>query len=344
MFNLGMGLLQQGGPRVGPKISFGQALAGASQYANNRMSEVQKLQAQRQLLQQNQRQQQAMSQIQGLLSQPASAVPPMIRRPGAVQAQQAQLQGLLAQANPQAYTQQLIQSQFGQPQQAPNAIREVQALTGFTPGTPEFLAAYKQLKGNNPTPLEQAQLNKLMLDTENLIEERRNAQAQQTQEKEILKIGIESGVKDMIKLNDVNNQLDQTFLQSGIPFTEGRRALSGGIEAVRGAFGLDNESASRLNSNYDLFKKISSDFAGGTMERLGGTSTNFRLQNTLDANANLAAAPAANRFVIASNLQELLAQARAQGVEIPEADKRAAQEIIDSVFSPNVVNLQDLPE
>ena len=53
-FNLGLGLLAASGPRRGPRISFGQGLAEAVQYANQQQSQYNQLQAQRQQLGRNQ--------------------------------------------------------------------------------------------------------------------------------------------------------------------------------------------------------------------------------------------------------------------------------------------------
>lgn len=333
--NFATGLLAQSGYTNRP-TTFGQAVAGAQQYATDRESAALDMEMRRQRIQQAQQRQSALKQLPGLLTNNA---PAGIRAPQGLQ--QERIMGLLGQIAPEQMAQGLLQQMTPQQPNLPTAAEEFLFAQGLPP---EQQQAFSEWANPGPSALETAQLQNLMLDTQNLIDERRREITNEKQETEILKIGIDAGIKDMVKLFDVNNELEDTFLQSGIPFSEGRRALSGGLEAIRGAFGMDSELASKLNSNHDLFKKISNDFAAGTIERLGGTSTNFRLQSTIDANANLAAAPPANRFVIASNLMELLAQARAQGIEVPEADRRAAQKIIDSVFTSNVVDLNDLPE
>lgn len=330
-FNMGIGLLAAGGNRRGPKVSFGQGLAEASQYANQQQAQFQQLQAQRQALQQNQRQQQAVKQLTGLLGQPnAASVPPMIRRPGAIQAQQNQLQGLLAQINPQQFTSSMIQSQFAQQSPQTSAKYADYIAMGGVPGD---MQAFQEFL-NPRDPEEDARLALLSAQLNEQIQQNQTRTQEAATTRATLEAGIESGINDMVKLFDVNNKLDNTFLQSGLGAADQRRGLSGLYEAGLNLFGGDTSKVENLNQNFDLFKKISTDFANNSMARLSGSGSNFRLQATMDANANQAAAPAANRFVIASNLQELLTQARANNITLPKEVVDQAREIINSVFSP----------
>lgn len=330
-FNLGLGLLAASGPRRGPRMSFGQVLAEGAQFANQQQRQFQELQANRQALQQNQRQQQNLQKLQGLLSQPSAAsIPASIRRPGAIQDQQNQLQGLLAQINPQQFTSSLIQSQFAQ--QSPQTSAKFADYIALG-GDPSDMAAYQ--KFSNPgTEENSARLALLAAQLEDQLQDN----AQQAQEartsRATIQSGIESGVNDMIKLFDVNNKLNDTFLQSGLGGSEQRRGLSGLYEGALNLFGGDSSRVESLNESYDLFKKISQDFANNSMAMLGGSGSNFRLQSMVDANANPDASPSANRYVIASNLQELLTQARANNIELPANVRESAMAIINQVFSP----------
>lgn len=169
-FNLGLGLLAASGPRPGPRRSFGQVLAEGAQFANQQQRQFQELQANRQALQQNQRQQQAISQLgkiqqRGLLSPMAGAqallgnVPQSIARPGLMQnaasqmatAQNNHISGLLAQANPQAFTQAAIAQQFApQQQQRPTSqMANFQFLNSLPPGQREQFEA--MLNPENPS-------------------------------------------------------------------------------------------------------------------------------------------------------------------------------------------------
>lgn len=350
LYNLGVGLLAAGGPRRGPKIGFGQGLLEASQYANRQQLQANQLNAQRQALQQKQQQQQAINRIgqiqqRGLLSPMAGAqalmgnIPQSIARPGLLQnatnqmaaAQNNHVSGLLAQANPQAFTQAAIAQQFAPPQGPQTSSRFADYLA--LGGDPNDMQAYNQF--NNPSdPEEDARLALLSAQLSEQIQQNQTRQQEAETTRATLEAGIESGINDMVKLFDVNNKLDDTFLQSGLGSSGGRRTLSGLYEAGLNLIGGDTSGVESLNENFDLFKKISTSFANNSMARLSGAGSNFRLQATMDANANDAAAPGANRFVIASNLQELLTQARANRITLPQEVVDRARDIINSVFAP----------
>ena len=135
LFDFGIGLLGASSPRAGG-VGFGEAVAQAQQFAQNRQQQALQLQAMRESMLQRQRQQQAQEQIAGLLGQQtiAQAPPTAIRGPAddplAVNVDvpgrlgmvptiqtpegQQQLMGLLAQADPAGFTSQLTQGLLGQ--------------------------------------------------------------------------------------------------------------------------------------------------------------------------------------------------------------------------------------
>lgn len=125
--NLGLGLLAASGPSTTPR-SFGQVLAQASQFASERQRAAMQNQAMRQALEDSQSRREAMQQLPGLLAQTTVAQAPSTQQitgiggeavgriPGrqglipTVQTPegQQQLMGLLAQANPQDFSRDLI--------------------------------------------------------------------------------------------------------------------------------------------------------------------------------------------------------------------------------------------
>ena len=323
MFNMGVGLLGAGGRQQGPQQSTGQRFMQGVSSGNAMTQQFQQMQAQRDALSAQKRKQEAMAKITNLLNNPVANTP---AAPNAVQQQQAQVQGLLSQAAPEEFLKQSISGLFS-PQQQPKTSAKMNDWIAMG-GNPQDIAGFQ--KFSNPSdPLQDAQLVKLMADMQNDMAIRRAEDEERYTKKETMKLGIESGVQDMVELYKINKRLENSPLQSGVPLGEMRRALSGGVKGISDFFNVDSSTAAALNADYDLFKKISTSFAVNSQDRLG---SNFQLQSTMDANANLAAAPAANNYVIAANLRELLAQARARNTVLPNEFVRDAQKIIGEVF------------
>ena len=209
-FNLGVGLLAAGGRRRGPRISAGQGIAEAMDFAGSRMRQQNRLEAEREALKQQRQQRQAAKRLQsimgrGLLSpqqisgnvqqsmgmsgmgagllnpQTANTVGQATNFWNNVQAnQQAQIPGLLAQMNPQAFSQAAAQAQFSAPTQTlPNSAREFIYAQSLPPEQQqEYLASL----GRTPSALEQAQLAQILANTKNLASERSLETAQLKQE------------------------------------------------------------------------------------------------------------------------------------------------------------------
>lgn len=107
-FNLGVGLLAAGGRRPGQRVSFGQGLLEAQDYASRKQADFQTLEANRMALEQATKQRQAQQGLLDLMN--ASNIPPSIRRPGLLEQQQRQMIPLLAAADPQGFTQAMTTS------------------------------------------------------------------------------------------------------------------------------------------------------------------------------------------------------------------------------------------
>lgn len=337
-FNLGVGLLSQAGPSLQP-ISFGQALGGAMNFATQREAQGLRLEAQRQALEANKRRQNAMTELGGILQNPAQNVPAAIRNPNAAANEQQQIMGLLGQIAPEQMAQGLLGQVFAKPD-TPTTSRlfnDTRAMfPQMQPGTPEFVQAMQQVQQmQNPVDQQEQARNALLIAQlqSQVADNQATAQERRQQEHQI-QSGISSGVQDMLKAWDVNARLEDTMLQSGLPGNDIRRGLSGAMEAALSAFGRDDSRYRQMNSDFDIFKKISRDFATNSMQQLGGSGGAFRLQTLIDANANQAASPDANAYVIASNLQELLTQARANGVQLDPQFQRKAEQIVQQVFTP----------
>lgn len=263
-FNLGIGLLAAGSNRRGPKVGFGQGMAEAMQFANTQQGQFNALQAQRQALQAQQRQQKAINQI-GQMQQrggpvaPAAAaqallgnVPSSIASPGLLQnataqmqnAQQNHISGLLAQANPQAFTQAAIQQQFPQAQGIPNSAREFMFAASLPP---EQQSQYLAQIGRQPTALEQAQLAQILQSFEQSGQAAAVENAQLQQEVITRSDGRASSVREIGKLIDMLSQVRGTVAETGSGadfFGDAAGAIAAGLRLV----GANNNSASDVET------------------------------------------------------------------------------------------------
>lgn len=118
--NLGIGLLAASGPSTQP-VGLGQILGSAAQFASDRQQQAHANQIMRDQLSQRKKQQGAQEKLSGLLSSGETV-------------DQQQMLGLLAQADPQAFTQQmqsgLLGQMFAKPQKPTGTEAKLSAVEG----------------------------------------------------------------------------------------------------------------------------------------------------------------------------------------------------------------------
>lgn len=350
MFNLGVGLLANSGPHRGPKRSFGQVLAGAQQYANDTQSQFNALQHQRGLLQQQQQQNQAIKKFQGLLQQPpASSVPPSIRRPGAVQNQQNQMMGLLGQIAPGQMAQQMIAQQFAQPQQArvSTDLNTFRALNpNIVPGSQQEREAFREFVASQDPTGQLMQRAELELTLQQL-QERRDEQTAEEQERNANRTALIRSVStDVAKLRELarlNESLKGTVLETGLPLSDLRRGATGTVQAIQSAFGVDDTAARKIKSDFDTLNKLSQDFVIGSLDKFNqtGSVSNQKFQALIQSNAGINSSPETNDFIIANNLEAILAGADAEGIEVN--DRAELEELIQQLRAPQSTSTE-LPQ
>ena len=361
MFNMGVGLLAAGGNRQGPKVSFGQGLAEAQQYANGQQNQFQQLQSQRQALQQQKAQQNAIKGIQGLLSAPPLAnVPVAIRAPNAVQNQQNQLTGLLAQANPQAFTQSLINQQFAQPQ-TQRATADLNTFSRLYPelqqGTEDYRTKYLefvQQKDATGNLEQQARLGLLVEQLNAARSEREKGAETDAKARTSMFRGVSTDLNKIKQLSEINSRLQGSVLETGKPLPELTRAAVGGVQAIQDLLGIDSDKAAKIKSDFDTFNKLSSDFLIGSLDRFNesGTVTNVKFNELIKSNAGIGSSPETNNFIFASNIKAILDAAKIEGIEIPDADvyRELAKQLQGNTVStptptvePRVIDFNELP-
>lgn len=354
-FNLGVGLMANSGPHFGPKRSFGQVLAGATEYANSAQNQFQNLQFQRNALQQQQNQQKAIKQFQGLLGQPAAVnVPPFIRRPGAVQAQQNQMNALLAQINPGAMSQAMIQQQFAQPS-SPAIPREVAAAMQMFPGEPLATSVPKVISMLNPTdPQEELDLQRTRLEIDSLLEDARirreesvDAETQENIEVGLNQESINSSISTIGGIASNLNRIKGTVLQPGAPFPGFRRSASGALSFAQQMIGLDGRAQQELNTALDLVNKDLNGLILDTVRNFGDKLTVQQTRILEEASANENITPEAIAKVLETALDaRVFAAKNDPNLSIQNQDEiEAIKSLLDEIKtfdSPQTVDWSNL--
>lgn len=232
---------------------------------------------------------------------------------------QRQLMGILGELAPGAVAQHLLPSQRSESA----AIREMREL-GY-PMTQEGFQAYNDAKGGGAGELD-ALLTRLELD--NAIDERNRTREERTRARQTAERSINRNLGKIGDLGELSQSLQGTFLETGLPFADARRALAGGGAAVQKLFGIDSSGAERVISDYDKLKKGLSDLIIETQDRFGGTLTNDKLALLENASANPEISPQAAASIFADIAQINLDQADIEGYAIDER-RKIEQMILD---------------
>jgi len=268
MFNMGVGLLAAGGRRPGQRVSFGQGLLEAGNYMDQKQADFQKLEANRQALAQAKQQRAAQQGIVGLLNMPAAAsVPAAIRRPNVQQSMNNQMMGLLAQADPQGFTQAMTSSLLAPAdpsQELADMLRTLQAQ--------DLLATRQQ-------------------DRDELERTERGADANRR-----------DVVAEVSKLTDLLEATNNTNVRTG-SFSQAFNTANEFRGAIERMAGVDSSDADRLAGQFDMMNK---GFERLLTDLIPEGTTNMGLQRLQDANAGVTLTPGANASLLADALDGVM--------------------------------------
>jgi len=322
-FNLGVGLLAESGPQYGQRRSFGQVLAGAQQYANNAQAQHQNLQFNRNALQQQHQQQQAIKQFQGLLKQPpAASVPPSIRRPGAIQSQNNQMMGLLGQIAPGQMAQQMIAQQFANPNPQTSASFADWVAMGGNPQDIEGFAKFKS-GGRGDLQALQAQIEMMRLQQ---MERDADSQAEEERVSTLSRRrGITSSVNTIASLAEDLQTISGTFLEPGMVAPELRRDMSAVGTAVRSALGGNTEEAKKVIAAYDRLNKNLNSLVLDTIDSHSGGLTNPQIAILQEASASTNIRPEA-----IANILNTMLDARSFSAELEKDWELSNPDVVGS--------------
>lgn len=240
---------------------------------------------------------------------------------------QQQMMGLLGQIAPEAMAQGLLAQQF-QKTEPPRVSTDYNTFKELYPelqeGTPAFREEFLKFSAeSDPTGalMDQAQLALLTQELTAARETRAEKEKTSAQERSSTVRHVIQDVSKLKEMADLNNRLEGTALETGLPMPDLRRAWAGGIQALQAITGGDTSKAEALKADFDRFNKLSTDFVVGSLDRLAGTGaiTDTKFQALMSSNASLSASPGANNLIIADNMEALLDGAEIEGIDIKDA-------------------------
>jgi len=356
--DIGTGLLSQSGYSATP-VTFGQAMGGAMQFANQREADRVGLESARTTLAQQKQRQQAMTEIQGLLqpvNQPYSRVAPgtgPLAQPqsqmgvqSVVPAQtpegQSKMLGLLSQVAPEAMTQGLLAQMFQQqdPARVSTDLNTFRALNpGVAPGSDAERSGYMEfLQQKNPQAgpealMQQAELALLVEKLNAARMDRETAQRTDAQDRATTQRNIVTDLSHLEEMARINDRLAGTILAPGRPMPDVLRALTGGAQGIQDLLGVDSSTAAQLAEDFDTFKKYSTDFVVGSLDRLKGSGaiTDTKFEALVNSNASLGASPGTNRMIIADNIESVLEGAEIDGFEISPQRAERLRDLVSNL-------------
>jgi hypothetical protein len=280
------------------------------------------------------RQEQALGMLPGLLGPDPRGV---AQRPGDMpiplppemeQGRQNQLFSALTDIAPEAVAQGLLGQFFPQDtgRSPTSLVRNLEA-AGIDPGSPEGreIIISNLMKGDNATDdvIRRADLQLKIMQIEQLAADRQNDVSTRAQQERSAGVSVRRTLSKANEIASLNDALDQSLLETGLPLSDARRAWAGGSQAIAGAFGYDNARAKALSASFDRFNALSTDFGLDMLFKLQGTGaisdTKF---NTLLANTvSVGNSPEANRLAVADIIEVALDSADELGLDIAEREE-----------------------
>lgn len=253
---------------------------------------------------------------------------------------QRELLGLLGTIAPQQAAQGLLNR--GE-RAAPSDIRTMQSLG--IPLTTEGFEQFQSLKGgdiSNLTDKLDAELKLLELQRNRKLEER--DRQEEAQNKTMFANSVNRNLSNIDNLAALNRNLQGTFLETGLPLSDIRRATQAGAAGIGQLLGADTKEARKALGDFDKLNKGLNDLVIETMDRFGSNLTNDKLTLLQNASANVNIAPEAIASILANVAEIYLEQADLNDVKVPNRESFEALITRERNFSGPTRRLKFNPE
>lgn len=330
LFNLGMGLLSASGPA---RMSRGQRIAGALQFATDRQSSLLRNQIAREKLMQGLRAEKRQKEIEARRQQ---AFGQLQERLGSGQEiGQAELLGMLGgfPAGQDALLKILV-SQATQREKQDRGTAQIRNLKFMMENN---LIDLKTTKGQekarqmltggaavNEQLLKGIQLQIDQMKLEQIRREQKEKETTAAKKRRGLEVSTITDIRKLRELSRLNETLRGTIGETGTGFEGMARMLQGLIANtpanVAQTFGISQEKARRLATTIDRFKKLTADLSIESLDRFKNTGalSNQRFATLAASLPSISASPGANKLVIADLLQAIIDSAQVEGVQVPD--------------------------
>ena len=299
-------------------------LLAAPLLRNRREARSLEMEGRRAELREMNRRRQSVDRLQGLLA--ATGVPPERANADVPRIQtpegQRQALGLLADISPNVAAQGVIG--MLQPQRPTSFMREAEA-AGFVPGTPEYreLLVQRLTNGGNPTDdlIQRTNLMMAQLQLEQMRSDREQRERTEAQSRAGRRQAIRRNFNTVESLAGLNQNLQNTALESGLPAPDLRRDALSAWSAALTAAGVDQTERRQQISDFDSLRKGFNELVIQTLDRFGGTITNDKLRVLQNASASNEITPQATASILADIAEINLDQAAIEGVRVENPER-----------------------
>jgi hypothetical protein len=329
LMDFGLGLLAQSGPVVGaPAPSLGQAIGAAGQYAGQRDQQRLRNDAMRQQMTERQNRNNAINEMQGLLSDPEARQDPQFRQ---------KLTGLLMQIDPaQGISQMLSGSE--RPRLSTDVNDFVYMNPDLVPGTAEFREKFSEWSKENSemSTLDQLRVQEMMLNVQQMLDERNEDIEEKSFNERKQIVSTQGTIASLIELAERNDQLADTYLATGRVGQGGRRTVGEIVDEVSSYFGEDSPERSEILTASDRFDQLSqiivNEMAADSEDSGFGVLSNAKLAAIAGEKPSRSARPEANNIRIATMLDEMITAADLKEIPISPEYRARAEQIISEAF------------
>jgi len=137
------------------------------------------------------------------------------------------------------------------------------------------------------------------------------------------KVDVRRDFEHAQEILNIQGDLENTALQSGVPYSEFIRTIGAGGAALAGLAGFDVGKANTIIAKYDRLNKLYADGVINSLDRFsveGGTGsiTDQKMALLTKSSPNIGVNSASNAQLIADQLQAILDAAETEDIEIDE--------------------------
>jgi len=163
---------------------------------------------------------------------------------------------------------------------------------------------------------------KLQLEVRQLMAEIQDEASVRTDRKLAAQDAFPDGLDQILQMAKLNDQLDESFLESGGSYNEAKRIIAPLLAAGADLTGFDQASRDLKNSveAFDTLTKTTAVFAGTTIKAMAAIDVNVtnQLQKLIEKqNASVNVSPGTNRSIFKLLTKELLRGADRKGIDLP---------------------------